>query len=362
MKFKSKIFFANLCAVFTAVIIPFSACFMRGGEEKHYTAFNGTPVTVQARNKSVSATADENIRALLSDLNAEFSATVNGSTVFKINNADAGEKTEVSERFISIAEECKDLYEFTGGKFDPSVYPLTLLWQFAPNFPVPDFTLPNAEKISETKAIVGYDKFDFTLGAVKTLADAKLDFGGALKGYAADKIAEILKADGVTEGFISVGGSSIYILATDALSITHPREDKEYILSVKIKETNLSVSTSGDYEKVYALNGKYYSHIIDPETGCPAESGVASVTIIGKNGLKLDALTTATCVYKHDFVSPENGDLYKFIKKIINSQEFSGAQVFAVCAGENKKQILTNKKQGEDFTLRDSSYEVISVI
>lgn len=358
MKSKFKIFCFKICAFAVVFTLLFGAC--NTGEQKHFTAFNGTAVTVQSRNKSLSNAATEKISVLLTELNAEFSAALSGSTVFKINAAAAGENTEISERFKSIAVSCGEMREFTDGKFDPSVYPLTLLWQFAPNYPVPDFSVPTDEEIAYAKSFVGYDKFSFSDGAIKTTAGAKLDFGGALKGYAADKIAEILKADGVTEGYVNVGGSSLYIISTNTLSVMHPRDDGN-IIEVKLKEKNLSVSTSGDYQKTYSLNGNTYSHIIDPDTGYPQQTGVASATVIGNDGLKLDALSTAMCLFKHDFDLPENGELYKFIQKILSAEDFKNASIFAVCVNGENKQILTNKKQGEDFTLLDRNYTVINV-
>ncbi|MBR0189274.1 MAG: FAD:protein FMN transferase [Clostridia bacterium] len=358
MKIKLKMFCLNLCAVLVAFTFSFGAC--NTGEQKHFTAFHGTAVTVQSRNKLLSDDTAEKISALLSDLNSEFSATLSGSTVFKINAAAAGEKTEISERFKSVALSCGEMRGFTDGKFDPSVYPLTLLWQFAPNFSVPDFAVPTDEDITATKALVGYDKFSFSDGATKTTDGAKLDFGGALKGYAADKIAEIMKEDGVTKGYVSIGGSSIYVISTDTLSVLHPRENGN-ILKIKMKEKNLSVSTSGDYQKTYTQNGKTYSHIINPFTGYPQNTGVASATVIGNDGLKLDALTTAICLYEHDFDLPENGELYKFIRKILSAEDFKNAQIFAVCVNGERKQILTNKKQDDDFTLLDKDYTVINV-
>lgn len=367
MKSKFKIFCFKICAVLVAFTLLFGAC--NTGEQKHFTAFNGTAaVTVQSNNKALSDDADAKIRTLLEGLNEEFSANEDEraekeetSTVCKINSMAAGENTEISERFKSIAVSCGEMREFTDGKFDPSVYPLTLLWKFvAPKYPVPDFAVPTDEEITATKALVGYDKFSFSDVATKTTDGAKLDFGGALKGYAADKIAEILKADGVTEGYVNVGGSSLYIISTNTLSVMHPRDDGN-IIEVKLKEKNLSVSTSGDYQKTYSLNGKTYSHIIDPDTGYPQQTGVASATVIGNDGLKLDALSTAMCLFKHDFDLPENGELYKFIQKILSAEDFKNASIFAVCVNGENKQILTNKKQGEDFTLLDRNYTVINV-
>ena len=353
--FTKKLFLKLFAALF-AILLFLSAC--NGGNELHFTAFKNTHVIVQARDKVPSDFAAESIRKLLYDLDAEFSATKETSTVYKINAATAGKKTEISEKFRQIANECVNLWEFTEGKFDISVYPLTLLWQFAPKYPVYNFAVPLNDEINEIKSLIGLNKFSFENYAVKSENGAKIDFGGALKGYAADEIAKILKADGVKSGYVNVGGSSINLISVDKLYVRHPRED-DYILSVNIKEKDLSVSTSGDYEKTYTAQGKTYSHIINPESGYPSDGGVASMTIIGKNGLRLDALTTAACVFSHDFKVPKNGELYRFIKKILDSEDYSDAQIYAVCVNGENKQVLTNKKQGEDFTLLDKDYEII---
>lgn len=359
---RAEKFCLTLCALVLSAVFLLSSCSVRGGEQRHFTAFKNTDVTIQARNKTLSDAAVKNIRALLTDLNSEFSATVHDSTTYKLNAATAGDITEISAEFKSVAKMCEEMRNLTHGNFDPSVYPLTLLWQFAPNHPVPDFTVPTEDEITATKAAVGLNKFSFTDTAVKTVDGAKLDFGGALKGYAADKIAEILKADGVTKGYVNVGGSSLNLISVDNLSVVHPRKKNENIISVKINTPDLSVSTSGDYEKTYVKDGKTYSHIIDPATGRPAESGVASATVIGKNGLKLDALTTALCVFSHDFSAPENGELFKFIKELLETEEFKDAQIFVACVSGDQIQLLTNKKQGEDFTLLDKDYSVINII
>ena len=353
-----KLFFKLLTGCLAFILLFLSAC--GGGSELHFTAFKNVDVQVQSRNKPVSDATKEKINCLLNDLNAEFSATVKMSTVYKINASKAGDKTEISARFKAIYDVCRSMCEFSEGKFDISVYPLTLLWQFAPSYPVPDFSVPNEEGITATLSVCGLDKFTFGDYAVKTVDGAKIDFGGVLKGYAADEIAKILKEDGTTSGYVNVGGSSIDIIAVDTLSIVHPRE-KGNILSVKIKEKDLSVSTSGDYEKNYTLDLKHYSHILNPSSGYPADGGVASATIIGKNGLKLDALSTALCVFSHNFENPKNGELYGFIQKILSTDDFGDAQIFVVCINGEKKQILTNKKQGDDFALLDNDYKVFYI-
>ncbi|MBQ9485873.1 MAG: FAD:protein FMN transferase [Clostridia bacterium] len=350
-----------LCTALAAVFALCSFSCAAGGQELHFDAFGGSFAIVQTRGGTLSDGAVAAIRELLDGLENEFSATKNGSTVYRVNSAHAGEITPVSIRFSEIAEICEKAHAFTDGKFDPAVYPLSLLWRFSPSFPVKDFSPPSVASIAETLCITGMDKFVFGENVVKTADNAKIDFGGILKGYAADEIAKIMKKDGITGGFVNVGGSSLYLLAVNNLGIVHPRKDGD-IISVNIKSGDLSVSTSGDYERVYTYDGKKYSHIIDPKTGAPSNGGVASATAIGRSGAELDAFTTALCATEHDFENPENGELFSLAKKIVKSSEFSDCTLFIVCEKDSEKQLITNAKRGEDFTLKDDEYKIIPLL
>lgn len=326
-------------------------------DERVFYAFNGTPVVAKIFGCEFSDEIAGETQNFLNGLNAEFSATEN-STVYAINTAAAGEKTAVSDRFSEIYADCIYMNEFTQGKFDVSVYPLTLIWQFAPNFPVADFLPPDAAAISAAQKLVGKDKFALKGGElIKTETGAKLDLGGALKGYAADKIADHLKSKGASGGYINCGNSSLYIISADTLSVVHPRNDGN-ILKITETLTDVAVATSGDYERTYFHNGETYSHIIDPESGLPAKTHIASATVVTKNGLKADALSTALCLFSHDPVNPENGELVRFIKSALTTSDFKDAAFYVVYDDGDYKQIITNKKQGENFTLLGSDYSV----
>jgi thiamine biosynthesis lipoprotein len=116
----------------------------------------------------------------------------------------------------------------------------------------------------------------------------ELDPGGVGKGYAVDKIVDILKSDGIHIALVSAAGSSIYAMGAPPgepgwqLNIKDPKHPDKTVASVVLKDE--SMSTSGNYEKFFFAEGKMYSHIMDPRTGFPSE-GMLSVSVIAPRTL-----------------------------------------------------------------------------
>jgi thiamine biosynthesis lipoprotein len=116
-----------------------------------------------------------------------------------------------------------------------------------------------------------------------TREGVEIDPGGIGKGYAVDKIVDVLKADGITSAMVSAGGSSIYGLGTPPdepgwrCKIRDPKDANKTAAEVWLK--NESLSTSGNYEKFFFAEGRMWSHIMDPRTGFPAE-GVVAVSMV----------------------------------------------------------------------------------
>jgi thiamine biosynthesis lipoprotein len=126
----------------------------------------------------------------------------------------------------------------------------------------------------------------------------KIGFGAIGKGYTAETVKEFLKKKGVIAGLVGAGGDVTIWgkhpqLDNWKIAIANPNHNNIPISNLKLKET--SVVTSGDYEKYAIIDGKRYSHIINPITGYPAE-GLKSVTIICNNAELADALATAVSV------------------------------------------------------------------
>ena len=355
----------GITALILAVILVFTSltsCKRR--DYADFTAF-ASPVHIEVYGKTLSEETVKEIRELFALLENEFSLSVPDSFTSRLNALQAGVFLETDEYIDDLFEISAYCHDFTDGKFDPTVLPFTKLWRFYPDFPVYDFTPPSADEIMSilSDGITGFNNIIFENGdkVFKKNTLTELDFGGILKGYAADKAAEILKKYGHSEGYVNVGGSSLYILGTDSLSVKHPRKEGN-IVQMNIKGKNdLSVSTSGDYEKTYSYEGKTYCHIIDPESGSPAATNVASVTITGIDGGVSDALTTALCLCAHnpDFpLAPEKSKLVRYILKILDA--YKDATIFAVYDDGIYRQIITNADKSA-YTLLDADYSVYTI-
>lgn len=337
--------------------IFFTACTPKG-TAVDFVYFN-TPIHIETHGSNLSKQTENQLKSLFSALENEFSTSKENSYTYRINNARANTPITINERYAQVFALSKEYHSFTNGLFNPAVYPLVKLWQFN-DYPVKDFVLPTENQITAlTNGALDFDGFSLNandLSITKTNEQLCLDFGGILKGYATDLASQILLDAGHTKGYINVGGSSLFILGVESLGIRHPRAtaDNSLIISVNLDSAkNIPVSTSGDYEKYYTLDGINYNHILNSQTGYPTDTGVISATITGVSGAFGDAITTAMCLMSHQN-SSANSNLILFMKKIIAQNANCG--IYAVYLNGESKEIITNKKQGEDFTLLDESY------
>ena len=161
--------------------------------------------------------------------------------------------------------------------------------------------------VRKVKFLVDYHALELTTvkKGSSTLRTARLkksgmwiDAGALTKGYVTDSAAEVLKRRGIKNALISAGGT-ICAVGTKPdsslwkVGIRHPRKNDSYLTIISLAD--MTVSTSGDYEKFYEKNGKRRTHIIDPRTGMPVEQ-MQAVTVIARKGVESDALSTALFV------------------------------------------------------------------
>ncbi len=221
-----------------------------------------------------------------------FSVTDENSDISKINsNGTAAVNTDTVD-IISCAKEMGDK---TGGALDITVYPVLREWGFTTG----EYRIPPQETINSLLASVDYSKIEIDGNNVSVPQGVMLDLGAVAKGYASDKAAEIMRENDVTSALINLGGNITAIGSNPdkspwRIGVRDPfSADNIGVINV----TDKSVVTSGSYERCFTgEDGRTYHHIIDPESGCPAESGLVSVTVVGDSGLMCDALSTALFV------------------------------------------------------------------
>lgn len=226
------------------------------------------------------------------------SKTVEGSDVFRINSAEGGE-TEVSDDTLDVINTGLFMGNMSGGAFDITVGTLTELWDFKSDNP----QVPEESDIKEALESVGYGNVIASGSSVKlTDPDAKLDLGGVAKGYIADKAGEFLEKQGVTKAIVNLGGNITTIGEKDnktpwTIGVERPYSDRSEIIG-SIKVSDQTVVTSGVYERQFVQDGVRYHHVLDPETGYPADTDIEAVTIIAAKGNSgfCDALSTACLI------------------------------------------------------------------
>jgi thiamine biosynthesis lipoprotein len=211
----------------------------------------------------------------------------------KVNRKAAEGPVVVSDELFRLLETCQAVSRASDGAFDISVGPLMKVWGFYRG----SGRLPAKAEIAGALAKVGY-RHVLLDPAARTVrfdrAGVVLDPGGIGKGYAVDRMVEVLKENGIESALVTSGGSSIYGLGTPnqargwEVKIRDPKRPSRTIQDVYLK--NQSMSTSGSYEKFFTAEGKVYSHIMDPRTGYPA-AGMLSVSVIAPTTLESDAWT-----------------------------------------------------------------------
>lgn len=252
-----------------------------------------TYMTVTAYGKN----AENGVNKAVDEINrleTVLSAEKQESDIYKLNETGSG---TLSTDTKDIVFKALEINKTTNGAFDISIYPLMVKWGFTTQ----KYNVPSKNEISKLLKDVDSSKiiFDEKSGNIKLKENMKIDLGGIAKGYTSNRVMQIFKECGVKSGLVSLGGN-VQALGTKTdgtawqIAIENPDKSSDYIGVVSVKDK--AVITSGGYERYFEKNGKTYHHILDPETGYPAESGLKSVTIVSDDGTLADALSTSLFV------------------------------------------------------------------
>jgi thiamine biosynthesis lipoprotein len=242
------------------------------------------------------------------EIENKFSRFNENSLTSKINK-NKGEWVKVDDEFIYVLEKAIYFNKISNNAFNPLVGDIVNEWGFYDG----NYKIPNDEILNRLIKEINIENIfiDKEKKEVKIISGS-LDFGGIVKGYALDKIKEILKENKVKEAIINFGGNVLVIGNRNFnVGVKNPRGEG-IIYTFEVKD-GFMVSTSGDYENFFIKNGVRFHHIIDPKTGKPSKSGVIEVSVVSDSGIDGDALSTTLFI-----LGKEKGkDLIKnYFKKI----------------------------------------------
>ena len=227
-----------------------------------------------------------------------FSRTKEGSDIWNINNAH-GEPVEVAEETARCIQASLAYSETSGGLFDISIGAVSSLWDFVEGIK------PDDEAIQEAVKHVDYRTISVD-GTTVTLADpdAMLDLGGIAKGFITDDLVSMLREAGCESAMLSLGGN-VYVLGESfrgddwIVGVQDPNGAANDVIA-SIPARDKSLVTSGLYERSFTVDGVLYYHILDPRTGYPVKTDLASASIVSDSSTDGDAYSTTLFLMGHD--------------------------------------------------------------
>lgn len=280
-------FFINGCEQAAAPVVQLQGPTM--GSTYHLTLVappGGLPVDAQAQ-----------IDALLADVDQTFSTYRNDSELARFNQQQTTAAVAVSPPLIEVAREALRIGAASGGALDVTVGPLLKLWGFGGQG-VPA-TIPPQEQIDQVRQLTGLDKFELGEGTYrKKLAGLSLDFSSVVAGYAADRMAVMVERWGVTNYLLELTGEMRVKGSHPAgrpwrIAVEKPVAGTERHVERVVELHDIGVATSGDYRNFYLVDGKRYSHTINPQTARPIDHLMVSVTVLHPSAMTADGWATA---------------------------------------------------------------------
>jgi len=255
-------------------------------------SFTIVGVQKQQAEKAIHAAADEMQRI-------EDVFTIYGSVdneVKRFNHSPIAQHIRLSDEVSKVLRASMRIQAQSDGAFSPNLGALNQLWGFSKT-PMPTQP-PEKHKIEEKRQGLRLCLHESPQGWSRDSEQCQLDFGAIAKGYAIDQGINILKEHGIQNAIIDAGGDLRLIGKHGEkawrIGIRDPRNAKK-MLGVLQLQGDVSVVTSGDYERFFMHHGKRYHHILNPKTGYPSDTS-QSVTIVAKRAMLADAWSTAIFV------------------------------------------------------------------
>jgi FAD:protein FMN transferase len=261
------------------------------------TSYNITYFDDQNRNFKTS------IDSLLEVVNQSINTYLPDSEITTFNKG-TGSLTFQLPYFLPVLKVAQEVFAASSGAFDPTVMPLVNAWGFGPAEPLN----PGNLQVDSIRDFVGYEKIQFNNDSIWKLdSRTQLDFGGIGQGYGADVVVDFLRSKGIVNMLVEVGGEGMACgknLKTKKpweIGILDPRSTRDNLFfKAYVSLEDRSFTTSGNYFNYREIDGKKFSHSIDPETGYPSQKEILSASVFAKDGITADAWATALMVMGHE--------------------------------------------------------------
>ena len=281
----------------------------------------------------------------LQDINDSMSTYQADSTISKFNQLGKDTPIAIDADFSHVLEASRQVYELSGGAFDPTVMPLIETWGFGSTMTVERLqSPPTALEIAQAKALVDFKSvIQKEQSIYKTKDGVELDFSAVAKGYGVDVIADVLRDDYQIRNYmVEIGGEVAtsgvsaqqqpWQIAIDAPiegSTVSARQTVAVIRQPINISNNMHLATSGNYRNSVVFDGKHYSHTIDPTTGEPIVGGAPSVTVAAETVALADAWATALTAMPYE-------------KALATAKEHNIAALFVILAKDVSADTATD--------------------
>jgi thiamine biosynthesis lipoprotein len=294
-------------------VIFFAALFIAGCGVEKEVLFSGTTMATSYHVKIVTgyfrstSHIPDLIEKRLLEINNSMSTYIEDSEISHFNAlVDTNATYNISDSFFYVMMQARYVHEITEGAWDGTVKPLIKLWGFEDQSLI-SRSIPEKKDIDALLSSVGFDQISISEKKYlqKQHANLTLDLASIAKGYAVDQLAGLMRTLKIDNFIVEIGGE-VYAsgLRKDGkkwkVGINQPETNAAFNDVYKtVTLQNKALATSGDYRNYFEINGKRYSHVLDPRTGYPVTNGVVSVTVISDQCTFADGLATGIMVMGH---------------------------------------------------------------
>ena len=295
---------SELSSLFLIVCLVFSVSACSPPKPLHEHEFSGQIMGTYFRVKML-GDKKENLQALDADIeyalglvNQSMSNYIESSEINQFNRMSAHQRMALSADFAQVIGESIELAKLSGGAFDVTISPLINAWGFGEQGSIE--RQPSPTQLKQIAQRIGYQHLNFQQGTLSKLVDGlELNVSAIAKGYAVDKVSELLASAGIDDFMVDIGGE---IRANGVnlqgkgwqIAIEQPSllGGVQQLLSLK----DQAIATSGDYRNFLIVDGEQFSHTINPVSLAPSLHKLASVSVIAERCSRADALATAIMV------------------------------------------------------------------